>query len=244
MLHRIISFLPLTALIATAQEPEATVIELRETISKIVDTQTLESKERLDWEARKQEMTALLELHQRELALLNEELEKAGQSAPGHGETTEEMKAQIDDLKSARRLASEAVARTTPRALSMSKRFPSPLLKDCEAELSNLNAWKPTDEPREALQSVLSLIAKAQQFNRRLTRSSEVREDREVEVLYLGLAAAFYADRKKNAGSGHPGPDGWVWKSNPDIRPELISAFDSLDKKRPPAMVRLPLEIK
>ena len=244
MHHRLATLLLLTTLWCPAQEADSSVIELRETISKIVDTQTLESKERLDWQARQAEMQALLELHQQELTLLNEELEKAGQSAPGHDSSTETLKSEIETLKASRRATAEAVARNVPRAIVLTKRFPTPLLKDTEPELVTLTAWKSSDEPREALQSIISLLAKAHQFNRRLTRVSEIRDNREVEVLYLGLARAFYADRKGNAGIGQPGPDGWTWKAEPEIHSELTTALATLDKKLPPTMVKLPLQIK
>ena len=243
-MHRTAIIFILLALPIHSQETDPSVIELRETISKIVDTQTLESKERLDWQARNEEMQALLELHRKELALLDEELQKAGQSAPGHEDSTESLESEIESLKASRRTTTEAVARSVPRAISLAKRFPAPLLKDTEPELATLSAWKSSDEPREALQSVISLLAKAHQFNRRLTRVSEIRDKREVEVLYLGLARAFYADRKDNAGIGQPSSDGWIWKSRPDIHDDLTTAFATLDKKLPPTMVSLPLEIK
>lgn len=242
-MHRLLSialFLPLSL---KAQEPDPAVVELRETISKIIDVQMTESEERLDWEARKTEMSRLLDLHQRELKLLDEELEKAGQSAPGHSETTEELKAGITALKAARRTASEAVARTTPRTLALAKRFPAPLLASCETELATLNSWKAADDPREALQAELSILAKADQFNRRLTRVADIRGNREVEVIYLGLAAAYYTGNGSNSGSGRPGPDGWIWTEKPKIHSEISKLFDTLDKKRPPAMITLPLKI-
>lgn len=241
-MHRLIIALLFSCATAMAAEPDVTA--LRETISKIVDTQTLESKERKDWESRKAEFAALLELHRKEIALLDEELEKAGQSAPGHGESADTMKQEIESLKQTRRLATEAVARNVPRAIALTKRFPDPLRKECEVEIAALTAWVAADEPREALQSILSVLTKAQQFDRRLTRATEIRDGREVDILYLGLARAFYADKKQGAGIGEPGTEGWKWSSKPEIRTELLAAFDSLDKKRPPTMVRLPLEIQ
>lgn len=229
---------------ALAEPEDVAVAELRETISKIVDVQALESEERLEWQSRKQEIDALLELHQRELALLDEELQKSGQSAPAHEDATAEMKAEIEDLKTTRRLTAEAVARNVPRTIALAKRFPAPLLTELETELATLRSWEPAEEPREALRSILALLAKAEQFNRRFTRTTEIRDNREVQVLYLGLAQAFYADRNDKAGIGRPGPGGWTWKPLPEIRPELITAFETLDKKRPPTMVNLPLEIK
>ncbi|MFN9822445.1 MAG: hypothetical protein ACK56K_17340, partial [Akkermansiaceae bacterium] len=61
-----------------AEPEDAAVVELRETISKVVDVQTTESEERLNWKARKDEFAALLDLQTRELKLLDEELNKAG----------------------------------------------------------------------------------------------------------------------------------------------------------------------
>jgi hypothetical protein len=51
-------------------------------------------------------------------------------------------------------------------------------------------------------------------------------------------------DRKDQAGIGQPGAEGWEWKSKPEIRDELSKALETLDKKRPPTMVTLPLEIR
>lgn len=244
MNHRLAFFFLLAAICANGQDTAPAVAELRETISKIVDVQTLESKERLDWESDKAEFAALLELHARELKLLDEELTKAGNSAPSHEEATAEMKTQIANLKKVRGLAAEAVARNIPRITQIAKRFPSPLTKEAETEIANLQNWKPSDEPRDALRSILEILAKAEQFNRRITRTTEILDGREVQVLYLGLGQAFYMDRKDQAGVGQPGPEKWEWKSSPEIRSELTAAFDTLDKKRPPAMVTLPLEIR
>ena len=139
--------------------------------------------------------------------------------------------------------ASEAVARITPRILALSKRFPAPLLKDCETELVTLASWIASTDPREALQAQLSILAKANQFNRRLTRTPDIRANREVEVIYLGLAAAYYTGKGGNSGTGRPGTDGWVWTEDPGIGSEIQKLFDTLDKKRPPSMVTLPLKI-
>lgn len=223
---------------------DAAVAELRETISKIVDTQSQSSRERSDWSARKDQMAALLELHRRELALLDEELEQAGQSAGPYDETREEVQAELERLRASRRLAAEAVARNTPRMLALAARFPAPLAQETAAERLGLESWQAGDEPREALQAILGLLAKAEQFNRRITRTQEVRDGREVEVVYLGLARAFFADRSGNAGVGEPAADGWNWTARPEIHAEVTKAFATLDKRRPPQLVELPLQIR
>lgn len=224
-------------------EPDAAVVELRETISKIVDVKSQVSKEMSDWQSRKAEMSELFSLHQRELTLLNEELEKAGQSAGGYDEMKQAAEQEIQVLKEARRAAREAVARNQPRMLTLAKRFPAPLLDDTEVERIALESWTPDAEPRDGLQAILGMVAKAEQFNRRVTRSTEERGGREVEVLYLGLARAYYADRSGNAGFGEPATDGWKWSERPGLNGEVVKAFDELDKKRPPELVELPVKI-
>ena len=230
-------------LCAAETAPDAEVVELRETISKIVDVKSQASKEASDWETRKAEMNELLGLHRRELELLDEELQKAGQSAGGYDETKQAAEKEIAGLKDARRATREAVARNQPRMLALAKNFPAPLRTDTEVERISLESWQAGDEPRDGLQAILGMIAKAEQFNRRITRAKEEREGREVEVLYLGLARAYYADRSGNAGTGEPGADGWSWTPRPELNDEVLNAFDQLDKKRPPALVELPVKI-
>ena len=54
----------------SARGDDAAVVSLREVISAIVDVKAQASKERRDWEGRKEEMAELLNVHRRELVLL------------------------------------------------------------------------------------------------------------------------------------------------------------------------------
>ena len=235
--------LPLSAR-GAGEVPDAVVVELRETIAKIVDVESRASGERLEWQGRKAEMAALLELHRKELALLDEELAKAGTSVPDEDARRSGAAEEIGRLKAARRAAAEAVAANRGRALALAGRFPQPLAVESAPEITTLEAWEAGDEPREALQALLGLVARAEQFNRRITRSRETRGGREVEVLYLGLAVAYYADRSGSAGVGFPGSEGWQWQSRPELSAEVLKAFDELDRRRPPELVRLPVRIE
>ena len=245
----VIGILAASLLASGAQEAadkvldEAKVVELREAISKLVDVQTLESKERNDWSSKKAAFANLLELHQRELKLLDEELAAAGKTAPAHESQAADLEKEIEELKQARRLTAEAVARNLPRLTKLAASFPKPLLDEVEVDLATLKAWDAQSEPRDALQAMLSVIASAEQFNRRFTRSVEVRDGSEVKVLYLGLAQAYYMNGGSKAGVGRPGPEGWVWESKPEVYGELKAAFEIMDKKRAPATVTLPLKL-
>lgn len=234
----------LPVVLAEETASDAAIVELRATIAKIVDAEVLASKESADWQGRKAQMAALLELQQRELKLLNEELAEAGASAGSFDERKREAEADLAELKEVRRAVKQVVAEAQPRMIALVQSMPEPLLKEMELERISLESWTAEDEARGGLQAILGIVAKAEQFNRRITRSVEERDGREVQVIYLGLARAYYADRSGNAGLGDPGPDGWKWQSKPEIAGEVRSALDQLDRKRPPEVVELPVQIK
>jgi len=232
-------------LVATAEEvDEAAVVELRAVISEVVDTRALASEEASEWRARQAEMAALLELHRRELGLLGEELGKAGQAAGGYDESKREAEARIAELKEARAAAAETVAAQRERALAIAARFPAPLAEEVAGDRERLAAWRAGDDPREGLQAILAMVTAAEQFNRRITRRREARDGREVEVIYLGLARAFFAGPAGIAGIGVPGAEGWSWSSRPEIHGEVDKALAELDRRRPPELVRVPVEIE
>jgi len=229
---------------AGAKDEAAMVEELRATIGGIIELQSQTSKELRDWEARKETMDALLEIHRREIALLSEELETSGRSAPGHDDAVTLAEQDIAALRATRAKLTTAVESARPRVLALAARFPRPLANDVDGELAVLSAWKSGDEPREALQPLLGVLSKAAQFNRRVTRSLEIVDDREVEVIYLGLTRAFYADRSGVAGIGLPTADGWEWRADASLNRRVLRAFEILDQKRPPSRIDLPLHIE
>jgi len=226
-----------------AAAEDGSIVSLRETISKIVDTKALASEERRNWEGRKEEMGELLKVHRRELELLEEELAQSGSSAGAYVEKEEADEKELEDLGRARRMAGETVVRNRERMLALARLFPAPLAGEVEPELRSLEDWASGDEPRDGLQAILGLVTKAERFNRRITRGREEREGRAVEVIYLGLARAFYADRSGSAGVGVPTRDGWEWSPRPDLNGEVVKALDELDRKRPPELVELPVKI-
>lgn len=231
--------------LVSAQEstPKAEVVELRATISKIVDVKAQTSAEKSDWQQRKAMMSELLELHQKELALLNEELELAGQSAKPYDEKTQDAQKAVDDLKKLRRETGDVVTKEREKALRIIKMLPTPLKIDLALEIDTVTSWRPGDEPRLALQAILEVVAKATQFNRRVSMVSELRGGEEVAVLYLGLARAYYVSPSGKAGLGDPSADGWKWSERPELASAIQNAVDQIEEKRPPELVKLPLKI-
>ena len=227
-----------------APEDTAQIEELRATISGIVELQSQASAELREWQARRDAMAELIEIHRREIALLGEELEKSGRSAPGHAEAVEAANQEIARLREVRSGMADLIERIRPRMVALSARFPRPLRDEIESDAATLEQWNRGDEPRDAMQAMLAVLSKASQFNRRVSRSHEVVDSREVEVVYLGLARAYYADRSGVAGIGIPGVSAWEWRPDPALNRRVLRAFDILDQKQPPARIDLPLIIE
>jgi len=215
--------------------------QAREIIHAWLEAEDTISKEKEDWAVEKATMAELLALHRKELALLDEELSKAGMSASGHDERMKNARAELQRLQAARQKTAAMLAKQIPRILRLAAMFPKPLRAEANDDLATLEAWKSGDEVRDALRALLGTVSKAEAFNRRITRTREVRNGREVDVLYLGLAHAYYLGAE-TAGLGQPGPDGWTWREEPDLASPLKHALAVLDKKRPPEIVRLPVQ--
>lgn len=218
--------------------------ELRGTISGIVELQSQASRELREWQARRDVMVELMELHRQEIKLLDEELGESGRSAPGHAEAVESANREIARLRQVRFEMVDAIERLRPRVVALTARFPRPAHDEIESELGTLSSWSRGNEPRDAMQAMLAILSKASQFNRRISRSHEVVDSREVEVVYLGLARAYYADRSGVAGIGTPGVAGWEWRPDPALNRRILRAFDILNQKQPPARIDLPLDIE
>ncbi len=229
---------------AQESEPQAEVVALRATISKIVEVKEQTSAEKSDWKGRKKMMGELLALHQKELALLDEELEKSGQSAKPYDEKKQAAEAAVDELKTLRKETSAMLVQEREKALRIFKMLPPPLREELFPEIETLKKWRSGDEPRAALQALMAVLAKATQFNRRVTMLSEERGGEEVAVLYLGLARAYYVSPTGKAGVGDPTPQGWKWQERAGLASAVRKAVDQLEEKRPPELVALPLKIK
>ncbi|MEM8984100.1 MAG: DUF3450 family protein [Pseudomonadota bacterium] len=129
-------------------------------------------------------------------------------------------------------------------------RMPPPLQQMWRDELA-IAASRDSASASERLQTIVSLLSAAVEFDRRVTvhRTTMPNADgRPVEVrqLYLGLAQGWYlsADRAL-VGTGSAADDQWRWAAaQPPTTPladELAAAFDMLDNPALAAPVALPV---
>ena len=194
-------------------------------------------------------MQELLEIYQKELKLLNEEIDQAGSSAAMVDERKQTYEKELKEYRDAERLLLEAMARHLPRVRTLIGRLPEPLLKKLEADIESLQAKEALAKPRDVLKSMLAVMAECGRFNRSITIVEDTRElasgkKMTVDVLYLGLAQAFYvAEQGDTAGVGRPSQTGWQWQAQPQLAKDIRAALAVKRKVSPPQLISLPIQI-
>ncbi|BDS08303.1 hypothetical protein NT6N_33430 [Oceaniferula spumae] len=224
-------------------------VKSREMIRQWVQTERLLSEEKNAWKVEKQRMQDLLDLYQEELKLLNEEIEKAGSSADSVDERKGKLEAELQEFRAAQRLLADTMARLLPRMKVLIDRFPEPLQDELGADIDYLRSPEALAKPRDVLKSMLAVLSEAGRFNRTITLAEETRtleggKKMTVNVLYLGLARAFFATTSGDtAGVGTPSKVGWSWQDRPDFADDVRRAIAVYRKDKQPQLVPLPVGV-
>jgi len=226
-------------------DPTAT----RELIRQWVLTERLVSEAKTTWQVEKQRMQELLDVYQKELVLLDEEIAKAGTSVGMVDEQKVTYQKELKDYRAAQRLLSEALVRLLPRVRSLVLQLPQSLQDDLALESKLLKSPDALVKPREALKSVLAVMAMSGRFNRSITVVEETRtmsggKKMTVDVIYLGLARAYYAaESGDTAGIGTPGKDGWQWQEKPELADDVRQTLAIYQKESQPQLIKLPISL-
>lgn len=233
-----------------AAEPP-TAAEVQEKLRQWVLTQRLISEERADWEAEKQTLADLNELREREVGQLDELIAAAGSRLTDAEERRGKMTAEEQKLRSQRAELEKSIAGLEAAARELLPRLPRPLREQLGETIERLQADPAAVEEiplQNRFRDVLAVLVEAGGFQSRLTLDTELREfgeqTIEVEVLYLGLANAYYTDRSGvHAGIGGPTVDGWVWTEQPDLAESIRQTIDIFQKRANPDLVELPIRM-
>jgi hypothetical protein len=251
------AFLLLSALPLVAQDvskTESAVLKMdptvtRELIAQWVKTERLVSEEKNAWQVEKKQMQELLDLNQKELKLLDEEILKAGASAKTVDERKETYEKELKEYRASQRMLIETLSALLPRVRDLISRLPQPVRETIAADAKRLVSPSAMSEPREVLKSMIFIMTTAGKFNRTVTVVEETRvlsdeKKMTVDVVYLGLARAYYASGSGDtAGVGVPSKDGWVWQSRPELASDIRQAIAVYRKDRQPQLIRLPVSV-
>ena len=193
---------------------------------------------------------AMLGVLKAEIAELDEKMAALQASAT----TADQKRAELNNQLEASRATSKAfdgtIASLEQRVTTLTAALPEPLA----IELKPLLARLPDDPAKtrlsysQRLQNVIGILAQTDKFNADVKYISEVKdvggETREVQTLYLGLAAALFTDASgEYAGYGYPTASGWKWETAAGEQAlEVARALDVYLARQSPEFVSVPLK--
>jgi len=225
------------------QEPPASVVQ--ETIRQWVETKRLASEEASDWDTERESLAALNEIRREEIARTDELIAAAG-TRLRDAETERERLREEKEVLAARRKALEATLATVEANLrQVLPSFP-PVLRDKAGEAATRLETPAPDAPlQERWRDALHLLGEANRFQRSVTLTTELREfdgqQVEVDVVYLGWAQAWYADRTgRRAGTGTASAAGWAWREDASVHARVRELLGIHRKEQVPGFVTLP----
>jgi hypothetical protein len=205
------------------------------------------------WRREKTLLDDTLAAAKAELAALDERIAGISSSSTEADRKRTELSAGIADAKTTVSSLAVKTAQAESALRELLPVLPAPLLAELQPVIQRLpaDAATTTAPLSQRVQAVAVALGQIEKFNSAFSIVSEIRDlgagrSVEVKTLYLGIAAAFFADASgATAGYGGPGAEGWVWKeADAELAARIALAIAIHENTRPPAFVALPVEIR
>ncbi len=224
--------------------PKAWVV--KQALKEWVLTKQLISKETSQWAVEKESLADLNVVRQREIKQLGEFSKAAGIRIAEIDKQRKQFSQEKADLTSWRRGLKTQINVLENELRPLIPLFPLSLRSKMEEALTRLET-PDTERPlQHRTRDVLLVMQACLNFQNTITLDADIRpidgEDREIEILYLGLTQAWYVDQTgKYSGYGVPGPEGWIWTEEPALATSIRQAIAIQSRQATPAFVTLPL---
>jgi hypothetical protein len=206
--------------------------ETRLTLAKWIETQQIIAKERNDWQQGKEILEGRIELVGKEVSVLKEKIAESVKAVAESDQKKERLVAENEQLKATAAQLATAVSVMEGQVRGLAKRMPQPVAERLAPLLQRIPTEASTTRVTvaERFQNVLGILNEMNRANSEISLSYEVRtladgSSSEVQVIYVGLAQAYYLSPRGEAGIGTPGEDGWNWKPAPEIAGQLLVAL-------------------
>lgn len=234
-----------------AQAARPSLEETRLTLTKWIETQQIISKERNDWQQGKEILQSRIELVGKEVGILKERITQSEAAVVESNKKRDQLIAENDLLKASTAQLSNAVTAMEEQVRKLAKLMPDPvgarlvpLLQRIPVDPSNTRV-----STAERFQNVLGVLNELNKVNSEISVTYEIRtladgSSSEVQVLYVGLAQAYYISPRGEAGIGRPTDDGWRWEPAPATSESILTALEIIQGKQTPSFVPLPIKIK
>jgi hypothetical protein len=231
---------------------ETSVGETRSVLEKWVEARQAISKTRSDWQTDKETIGQTLQLFDRELKSIEEQMSKLStnntQVEKERGQAEALLKSSNESLDLAKKFATDfevKIAKLVPQLPIPLQEILKPLLTKLPADPASTKM-----QVTERIQVLVGILNEVDKFNNAVNLFSEKRrnekgEEVAVETVYIGLGAAYFVNDANNfAGTGTPGANGWEWSIKTDLAPSVREIVKVYRNERPAQFVALPAVIR
>jgi hypothetical protein len=234
-----------------AQEEAAVKKEIeqaRQIIEEYVETRREIAKASNEWRSYQELSVRRISLYEQEIAELTAAIEKAEAETTQAERAIAKIKGEIAELRQANDIVAQALPGFEDELRELYQYFPTPLKDKVQSLVQQLGKGGQASN-RMAL--VIGILNEVDKFNSDYTLDTFEKtlpsgQTKLVDVVYLGLAVAYYADSDgKFGGVGIPAPGDWEWSEKNDLAPAIREAILYYEGEIKPAMlVDLPIEIQ
>jgi len=195
-----------------------------------------------EWLVYQDVTTRRIEFFSKEIERLTQEIEAISDVRSSAEAKIAEKNSQIEALQEANNIVLKAVPAYEAKIATLAQYFPAPLKKKVQPLLDNLGRSK---QAAQRMALVLGILNEVDKFNTEWTSDSFEVDGTLVDVLYMGLSTAFYANEKGTIG-GTLNPAKGEWERVPanELAPEIAkSIIFYRGKVKPAELVPVPLQI-
>lgn len=221
----------LTAVHTATASPKA-LEAARSSVKEWAATEKAISQEAAEWGGRKHLLEDLIEVAAQRIRRLEGELEAGADQLSAADEARAMLLDQQESVDAEVEQVEAFLAGIEARLRALRPQLPEPLLEELATVYQRLPdaSGESRLELGERMRTVVNLLSRIRQFDEKLSLSESLRKlpgsdaVASVRTLYVGLGQAYYLG-PDSAGYGRPGPEGWVWHSEPELREAVGEAM-------------------
>lgn len=238
--------------IAVSQTSPGQLEEIRANIDKWVETRQLLAKARSEWAADQETLQQSISLIEKEVKLINERIAQTQETASQADRDRLVLVEENERLSKASAAVQAVLADLERQTTNLAAGLPLPLQERILPLLKRIPNHP--DQSRlsvsERMQSIVGILSEVDKFNNAISVFPELRRNSagvevQVKTLYVGLGAAFFADKSgEYGGVGIPTGTGWEWTPKPEFATDIARAIAIYENTETAQFVKLPVTVK
>ena len=246
----LVLLLPIATL---AESPAASVDGLERLVAKWVDLRARIADEKRSWKEQETRWRDEIELLKTEKASLQKEIDEASEREASVQEDRVELLADKEKMGAALKELPPLLDRAEAEIRKLKPLIPPPLavpLKDAFQQIPATHEETRRLTLSRRLQLVIALYSQIETIQHNIHVTNEVLPadggaEKEMDVLYLGLARAFAVSHdNKWAAIGTPATGGWNWEARKEIAEQVRKAIAIFNRKQTAELIDLPLHVR